>query len=203
MILMKRFLIIAVCILTFAPKSLSQQKHSRIYKNLSIYSDVFRQLDINYVDTINYEQLVETSINAMLGKIDPYTVYIPESQTDDLKFMTTGIYGGIGAVISARNGKVQISDPYEGMPAQLNDVRAGDYILSIDGKNVIGNSVSEVSDLLKGTPHDTITLVLKREGEEKSLERTFERKQIQINPVSYYELIASGMANLPTKRHLN
>ncbi len=191
-----RIIILALSIYALSTTAVADTKHARINKSLAIYTDALRQLDINYVDTINYELLTETSINAMLKQIDPYTVYIPESQTDDLKFMTTGAYGGIGAVISERNGLVQISDPYEGMPAQRNDVRAGDYILSIDGKRVKGYSVSQVSALLKGKTGEAIKITLQRGDEKKVLKKEFLREEIQIHPVAYYELLPNNVGYL-------
>ncbi len=184
------------------PLMSAKQPTSRVDKSLSIYNDVLRQLDINYADTLNYENLTETSINQMLRKLDPYTVYIPESQTNDLRFMTTGKYGGIGAVIMQRTRggdknkeetfDVYISNPYEGKPAQQADVRAGDKILGVDGKNTLGKTTSEVSQMLRGTPGSTITLKLQRYGEEKPITRTFTREEITMNPVDYAVLIDEG-----------
>ena len=181
-------LMLAICL----PAIAQEQKEFRINKNLTIYNDVMRQLDLNYVDTLNYDQMVKTSIDAMLGKLDPYTVYLPEDKTEDLQFMTTGAYGGIGAVISQRNGKSYITDPYEGMPAQRNDVRAGDIILEIDGKSTKGKTLNEVSNMLRGKPHDKIRLKLERYGEKKPIIREFERETIQINPVGYAGIVANG-----------
>lgn len=181
-------LMLAICL----PAIAQEQKEFRINKNLTIYNDVMRQLDLNYVDTLNYDQMVKTSIDAMLGKLDPYTVYLPEDKTEDLQFMTTGAYGGIGAVISQRNGKSYITDPYEGMPAQRNDVRAGDIILEIDGKSTKGKTLNEVSNMLRGKPHDKIRLKLERYGEKKTIIREFERETIQINPVGYAGIVANG-----------
>ncbi len=172
------------------PAIAQEQKEFRINKNLTIYNDVMRQLDLSYVDTLNYEQLVKMSIDAMLGKLDPYTIYLPEDKTEDLQFMTTGAYGGIGAVISQRNGKSYITDPYEGMPAQRNDVRAGDVILEIDGKTTKGKALNEVSNMLRGKPHDKIRLKLERYGEKKPIIREFERETIQINPIGYAGIVA-------------
>ncbi len=172
---------------------------SRVDESLSIYNDVLRQLDINYADTLNYEKLTETSINQMLRQLDPYTVYIPEDKTNDLRFMTTGKYGGIGALIMQRNdttkaGKkitnVYVSNPYEGKPAQRADVRAGDKILEVDGKSTIGKTTSEVSQMLRGTPGSSITIKLQRYGEEKPITRTFTREEIKMNPVDYATLIS-------------
>lgn len=175
------------------PAIAQEQKEFRINKNLTIYNDVMRQLDLNYVDTLNYDQLVKMSIDAMLSKLDPYTVYLPEDKTEDLQFMTTGAYGGIGAVISQRNGKSYITDPYEGMPAQRNDVHAGDIILEIDGKTTKGRTLNEVSNMLRGKPHDKIRLKLERYGEKKPIIKEFERETIQINPISYAGIVSDGI----------
>ncbi len=191
-------LILGSCILIPAT---AKQPTSRVDQSLSIYNDVMRQLDINYADTLNYEKLTETSINQMLRQLDPYTVYIPEDKTNDLRFMTTGKYGGIGAVImqqtdTTKAGKkitnVYISNPYEGKPAQKADVRAGDKILEVDGKSAEGKTTSEVSQMLRGTPGSAITIKLQRYGEAKPITRTFTREEIKMNPVDYAYLIDKG-----------
>jgi len=162
----------------------------RISKNLTIFNSLFRDLDLFYVDTLNYDKMIKSTIDNMLEKLDPYTVYMPEEETDDLTFMTTGEYAGIGAVIMKKGKDICISDPYEGMPAQRNGIRAGDVILEVDGKNIEGLSVSDVSALLKGTPSTTIKLKLKRPGAKKTLEIGFVREKIQVNPVAYSAVIA-------------
>lgn len=177
-------LLFILCILS-ATTVFAENETSRIDKALTIYTDVLRQLDINYADTLNYEQLIDVSIHQMLRKVDPYTVYMPEDKTRDLRFMTTGKYGGIGAMIMQRDKAVYISEPYEGKPAQKNDVRAGDKILSVDGKDVLGKSRAEVSNMLRGVPHSKVTLKLQREGEKKPIEKVIEREDIKINPVDY------------------
>lgn len=164
----------------------------RISKNLSIFNTVFRELDAFYVDTLNYDKMATNAINEMLSKLDPYTVYIPEKETDDLKFMTTGEYAGIGALISKIGNEIYVSEPYEGMPAQRNDVRAGDIILEVDGKSTNGLSVSEVSSRLKGTPNTNIKLKIKRFGSTKTIEKEFLREKIQVNPITYSAIVAPG-----------
>jgi carboxyl-terminal processing protease len=129
--------------------------------------------------------MMKTTIDNMLNKLDPYTVYMPEEETDDLKFMTTGEYAGIGAMIMKKDKDIIVSEPYEGMPAQRSDVRAGDIILEVDGQKVTGLSVSEVSSRLKGTPNTTIKLKLQRFGEKKPILKEFLREKIQVNPVGY------------------
>jgi len=191
---MKKIIQLSIFVFCFSTviygASKPEQRTFRISKNLTIFNSVFRDLDIHYVDTLNYDKMIKTSIDNMLEKLDPYTVYMPEEETDDLKFMTTGEYAGIGALISKSDRGVVISEPYEGKPAQRNGVRAGDIILQIDGKYVNGLTVSEVSALLKGTPNTTIKLRLDRPGGKAPIEISFLREKIQMNPVSYYAVIA-------------
>lgn len=163
----------------------------RINKNLSVFNSVFRELEMNYVDTLNYDKMMKSTIDNMLDKLDPYTVYMPEEETDDLKFMTTGEYAGIGAMIMKKGNEVCVSEPYEGMPAQRNGVKAGDMILEVDGVKVDGKSVSDVSSKLKGTPNTTIKLKLKRPGTPKTIEISFLREKIQVNPVAYSAIVAN------------
>ena len=110
----------------------TDQKNFEIAKNLEIYYSLFRELNMFYVDEVNPEKLVETSINEMLNSLDPYTNYISEDQMEDFRFMTTGEYGGIGALISKHGDKVVIAEPYEGFPAQKFGLQAGE-----DRKSVV------------------------------------------------------------------
>ncbi|MCQ2334178.1 MAG: S41 family peptidase [Paludibacteraceae bacterium] len=174
----------ALCSLSMAAQQSNRESY-RITKNMTIYSDVMRQLDMNYVDTLDYEMLTETAINQMLRRIDPYTMYIPKREDDNLRMMTTGKYGGIGAIIMQRDSAVYIAEPYEGMPAQLNDVLAGDKILEVDGMKCSKKTTKEVSDRLRGKPGTTVHLVLEREGEAKPIVREIERKEIHLPAVSY------------------
>lgn len=182
-------------------------KTVRISNELRIYNDVLRQLDINYVDTLNYEDLTETAINAMLQKVDPYTVYYPKKKENDLKMMTTGKYGGIGAIIQqqeadgsmAKRGTskdstiVVIANPYEGKPAQKNGLLAGDRILEIDGWKTDGQAVSDVSDHLRGEPGSIVHLKLQREGMDKPIIKEFEREQIHLEPVPYSTILEDSI----------
>ncbi|MBQ7996439.1 MAG: S41 family peptidase [Paludibacteraceae bacterium] len=182
-----------------------REKTTRANECIDIFSDVMRQVDVNYVDTLNYGDLTETAINAMLRKIDPYTVYYPKKNDRDLRMLTTGKYGGIGSIIQQRprpstkgavqrnKGKVSKDslwtyavNPYEGKPAQKAGVQAGDRILSVDGKTTKGLSVSEVSNNLRGVPGTTVVLELEREGIDKPFTVSIEREDIHMDPVSYY-----------------
>lgn len=171
-------------------------RNFEINKGLDIYYSLFRELNMFYVDSVDPDKLIKTSIDNMLESLDPYTTYIPESEMENFKFMTTGEYGGIGSLIGQRDEHVIISDPYEGMPAQLAGLKAGDILLEIDGKKLKGLKVSDVSDLLKGVPGTSFNLKVKRPGAKKSLTFDITRDKIQINPVPYYDILENNTGYL-------
>lgn len=167
----------------------NDERNFTIAKNLDIFYTLFRELNSYYVDETNPEQLIKTGIDNMLESLDPYTQYIPESDMDDFKTMTTGEYGGIGALISKNGQYVVISEPYEGFPAQKNGLRAGDRILEIDGHSMVEKNTSDVSEKLKGPASTTVKVKIERPGEKKHLVFDITRQKIQINPVPYYGMV--------------
>jgi carboxyl-terminal processing protease len=164
-----------------------------IAKNLDIYYTLFRELNLYYVDDTKPGDLIKKSIDAMLTSLDPYTVYIPESQMEDFRFMTTGQYGGVGALIRKDGEYVVITEPYEGFPAQKNGINAGDVILEIDGQSIKGKNSSEVSDMLKGQPKTLLKLKLKRPGTTDPIEKNIEREEIKIDAVPYYGVFSDSI----------
>ncbi|HKI89530.1 MAG TPA: S41 family peptidase [Draconibacterium sp.] len=170
------------------------QKNFEIAKNLDIYYTLFRELNMFYVDDINPNKLVKTSIDDMLQSLDPYTNYISEDQIEDFRFMTTGEYAGIGAVIGKQNGKIVISEPYEGFPAQKSGLKAGDIILEVEGKSTSNMSTEDVSNLLKGTANKPVKIKLQRPGEKKPFEVDVVREKISIDPVPYYGMLDNNTA---------
>lgn len=167
----------------------AQDKYARIANSLEIYNAVMRELSINYVDTIDYEQINQAGIKYMLQKLDPYTTFFAESEEDALKMMTTGTYGGIGAIISRQGANILIAEPYEGMPAQRHDIRAGDIIVEVDGKSTKGLQTGDVSQMLRGPQGTEVELLLQRPGEKKTFRKKIIREVIQINPVEYYGML--------------
>ncbi len=189
----KHILYSFLIIFSFSTFSLKGQEKDRTFyinKNLNIFNTVMRELDLFYVDTLDYDKITANSIDYMLHNLDPYTVYMPEEDSEDISLMTKGEYGGIGAVITKSGDDLYISDPYEGMPAQKNGLRAGDIILEVDGKSTKGLTVTEVSSMLRGTPSTKIQLKIKRAGEKKTIEKTFLREKIQIHPIAYSTVIS-------------
>lgn len=186
---------ISVILATFFVFSLSAQKEEKYFKitkNLSVFNSVLRELNAFYVDTLDYDKVVQTGINSMLASLDPYTIYMPEEMTDDIKMMTSGEYAGIGALIMQKDGNVVISEPYEGMPAQKNDLRAGDIILEVDGVNAEGKTTSQVSEMLKGKNGTKIVVKIKRWNKKRPITKKFHRELIQFSPISYHTVLENG-----------
>lgn len=167
----------------------TDQKNFEISKNLDIFYSLVRELNLFYVDDIKPEKLIRTGMDDMLETLDPYTVFIPESEMDEFKFMTTGEYAGIGAVISKHGNQIIVAEPYEGFPAQKSGLRAGDIFLKVDGKQVSSMKVSEVSEMLKGPAKKPINVEVQRPGEKKPFSLDIVREEIQINPVTYYGML--------------
>jgi carboxyl-terminal processing protease len=165
-----------------------------ISKNLDIFATLLKELDKNYADVINPGELTETAIDAMLESMDPYTVYIPESNAEDYKMMTTGQYGGIGALIHKQGEFVVISEPYEGFPAQKSGLKAGDIIMEINGKSMKNKSSDEVSEVLKGEPGVELNILIQRPGEPDTKMMKVVREEIRIPNIPYYGVLPGGIA---------
>ena len=165
-----------------------------IAKNLDIFTTLYKELNTFYVDETDPGDLMKKGIKAMLKSLDPYTTYIPESDIEDFRFMTTGQYGGIGAMITTRGDYVYISEPYEGFPAQKAGLMAGDKILEINGKSAKGKSTEEVSKVLKGQPNTAVTVLIERKNKTKPFEVSFDREQVSVASVPYSAFIEDGIA---------
>lgn len=178
------------------------QKDNRfeVSKNLDIFNALVKEVEMFYVDSVDVEKTVRRGINSMLGSLDPYTEYYPEQEMDKLKMMTTGEYGGIGSYIRGRQeGGVYIIEPFEGMPAALAGLQAGDRILAIDTVDVTEKSSDEVSNLLKGVPNTKMVLKIQRPNEKKPREVELLRKQILVDQVTYYGVRDDGVGYIYLK----
>lgn len=183
-------LILALSLASINP--LTGQNNFEISKNLDIFATLLKELDKNYADQVNPGDLTELAIEAMLESLDPYTVYIPESNAEDYKLMTTGQYGGIGALIHRHGDYVVISEPYEGFPAQKAGLRAGDKILEINGKSMKDKKSDEVSEILKGQPGIELTLLIGR-ADNNPMPIKVVREEIKIPNIPYYGMLKENI----------
>ncbi len=169
------------------------EDYFEVSKNLDIFATLYRELNIYYVDETKPGDLMKNGIDAMLESLDPYTNYIPESDIEDYRFMTTGQYGGIGASVREIGGKVIVTEPYENTPAQKAGLKAGDILLEVGGVKIEGKNSDDISKLLKGQPGTPVKLIVQRPGESKPVELSLLREEIKVKDVPY-----AGMLNSET-----
>ncbi len=160
-----------------------------ISKNMEIFTSVYSEVNRYYVDEVDPNELMAKGIEAMLASLDPYTNYIPENKIEDFRFISTGQYGGIGAVIGNRDDKIMILMPYEGFPADKAGLKIADELIEIDGVNVAGKNTSDISELLKGQAETTVSVKVKRYGKEELIPIKITREKITVESVPYYGMI--------------
>lgn len=158
-----------------------------ISKQLDIFTNVFKEVSLYYVDETQPGELMTEAMESMLESLDPYTTYIPEERVEDFKIQTTGNYGGIGASIRKRGEEIVLTTPYEGFAADKAGFKAGDRILEVDGKPITGKSTSDVSTALKGAAGTEVTLKVERAGQ--VITKTFEREDVHVKSVPYYGML--------------
>jgi carboxyl-terminal processing protease len=166
-----------------------ESRDFRFTKSIDIYISLMRELNAFYVDEIDAEKIVNKGIDAMLSSLDPYTVFYPEEDSGDLDFITTGKYGGFGSLIRKSGDYIVVTNVYRGFPADLNGIKPGDEMISIDGTSLKGVSSDKASDMLKGEPGTEAELVFRRNGTEFT--KKLRRERISIPAVPYYGMIDS------------
>lgn len=174
---------------TFAQKD--KDHDFKVAKNMDVFNAIYKNLDMMYVDTLNADEVIGYGIKAMLGSLDPYTTYYPESDQKELKRMLTGKYAGVGALIRYNNQlqTVVIDEPYENMPAAEAGLKKGDVILSIADTSMVGKEVSYVSDHLRGEPGTSFIIKIKRPSTGKEMKMKVTRRTIQMPYLPYYGML--------------
>ncbi|MBL4863014.1 MAG: PDZ domain-containing protein [Crocinitomicaceae bacterium] len=170
----------------------AQSNGFEVIRSLELMDQIYEHLEKYYVDDLHSGNLSKVAIDAMLKELDPYTVYYHESDIEDYQLITTGQYGGIGALIRKIDEYVYISEPYEGNPAQMSGLKSGDKILEIDGKSMKGKSSTEVSSALKGQKGTEVELLIERNGTEQKKIK-FERDEIKLADVPYSGMLTESI----------
>ena len=178
----------------FVSTAATRSPKSAVARNIDVFNSVMKELQTNYVDSIDVEASVRTAIDAMLETLDPYTEYIPRDKRDDFNSQNNGEYAGIGAMIVQRDGGVYIEEPYAGAPSAKAGLKAGDLIVAIDGDTMLSKPSSTVSERLRGAPGSTIKVTVKRPYTPDSiLVLDVTREKIRIPSVPYFGTVAPGI----------
>jgi carboxyl-terminal processing protease len=170
-----------------------------IAKNLDIYATLFKELNRYYVDEINPNKTVKTSIDAMLKSFDPYTVYYAEDDIEDYMTMTTGKYNGIGIVTGNRNGRITIMLIDEGTPAEKAGLKIGDEIVKVDGIDLKSKKGVDPGKLIKGQTGTSVKLTVKRYGTDKLEDIAVTRDVVKLKNVPYYGMINDEVGYIDLK----
>ena len=178
----KKFLIsiILIC-LTFTQKVNSSEID--IYKKIDLFGEVLEKINNEYVDEINQSESMDYAINGLLQSLDPYSAYMPPEIFNEMQTETSGKFGGLGIEVGMESGVVKVISPIDDTPASKAGIKAGDYIVKIDGIQVQGKSLSEAVDLMRGEVGSSIELTVRRRGEKKALTFNIVRQIIQIQSV--------------------
>lgn len=188
----RKCLLPALVILGLAGVS-TQLNDFEVAKNLELFSNIYRELNTYYVDEVDPEYLMETGVEAMLKSLDPYTTYIPADEVAQFRSSITGRYGGVGASIVVRDKGIIITDVYANAPAGRAGLRAGDRMLSIDGKSLEKADLQMVSLLMRGAPKSTVNLTVERPLEKEPLTFNMVREEIKVDNTPYYGILEGNI----------
>jgi len=188
----KKMFVVLLTLCLYSPYIFSQSNRFEIIKNLELIDEIYENLEKYYVETPKPGSMSIAGINAMLADLDPYTVFYPESDIEDYRLMTTGQYGGVGAMIRKIGDFVFFIEPYENSPAAKAGVIAGDKVISIDGRSMQGKNTEEVSTALKGPKGTAVEVKVERANNKQEVIR-IERDEIKLPNIPYSGMLDSDI----------
>ena len=187
---MIRFIPAALAAVLISASACAQSKSFKLGQWIEIENSILKELNRSYVDSLPLDRMMRSGIDAMLENLDPYTMYIPEEENEDLQMMLSKTYGGIGAIIYKQvDSNVVINEPYYGSPAYKNGLVCGDEIISIDGKPTKGLAAAESSDRMKGKPGTTVNFKVKKLRSGDTVDVAIVRERIHIPDVEYVGML--------------
>jgi carboxyl-terminal processing protease len=203
----KKSAIAAMIVLSFAFVSLGFLSESgdtnyllKIYRGIDMYGRVYKEIAVNYVDTLDPEEFMRAGIDGMLKTLDPYTVYIGDKENDEIDLITTGKYGGVGITIGQRDGFITIINLLEGFSAAKQGMEVGDRILEVEGKATKGSSMEAVRQLVRGTPGTELRMKIEREGEKKPIDFVLVREEILVRNIAYSGYVSQNVGYIKLER---
>lgn len=197
--IIRQFFLVAALLLSAgtgitASAQVVENHNSKVARNLEIFNEIYKALDLFYVDTLAADTVIRWAIDGMLMKVDPFTGYYP-ADDEDLRQMATGKYAGIGSIIRyhKKHDRVVIDEPYANTPSQDSGLRAGDIILTVDGKDIKGMMPTRVTEMLRGEAGTTLELRFLRPGEKNPRTVHITRRTIQLPAIPYYGIMDDGV----------
>jgi carboxyl-terminal processing protease len=172
----------------------------KIYKGIDTYSKVYKEIAINYVDTLDPEEFMRSGIDGMLRTLDPYTVYIGEKENDEIDLVTTGKYGGVGVSIGLRDGYITIINLLEGFSAAKQGMEIGDRIIEVESKATKGMTLEAIRMLVRGAPGTELKMKIEREGERQPIDFVLLREEIPVRNITYTGYVANGIGYIRLER---
>jgi carboxyl-terminal processing protease len=172
----------------------------KIDRGISLFGRVYKEIAANYVDEVDPEKFMEAGIDGMLGTLDPYTVYISKEEGDEVDLLTNGKYGGIGVTIGVRDGALKVINVMDGYSAQRQGIVPGDVLLEVDGVPVADKKADDVRNLTRGEPGTEVRVTIRREGQERPLNFTLVREEIQLHNVTYADVVSPGFGYVKLER---
>lgn len=192
--MLKRYFLILFTTFLFSPVFSQGNTDFEISKNLDIYSAVFKQLYLHYAEDFEVGDLNKRAIDAMLYSLDPYTNYYPEADIEDVRYLRTGKYGGVGAAIHAQNDTIIVGSVLENYPFYNAGIRPGDKLLAADGLSLVGKTTAEMSEILKGNAGSTLKLEILKSRSNQVIKKEIQRAEIKILNVPFYGMPDDGIA---------
>lgn len=173
----------------------ADELYAKIHHNMGLFGDIYREISLRYVDQIDPDEFVQAGIDGMLETLDPYTVYIPEEDTDDIDVITYGKYGGVGIEIGVRGEDkvLTVISAMDDSPAQRVGMRSGDRVIEVDGQSMIGKSTRDASRLLRGEPDTHVMIKVERPGAIEPIEFDLSRQVINVKDVAYSGFVEPGI----------
>ena len=178
----------------FSGSVYSQSDNFKTGKSLSVQYNLLKTLQSQYVDSIDIEKLITTGVHSFLETLDPYTVYIPEEEEDEIEMMTTASYGGVGAVIRKHDEGIMVVQPYKNTPSAKMGMVPGDLILQINDKSAKGLEVADASAMMKGVPGTKLKLIIKKVRTKDTVEVVLKRERVHLSDLIYAGILRDSVA---------
>jgi carboxyl-terminal processing protease len=192
--------LLAMTFFGFVSEGGDAEYYLKIYRGIDAYSKVYKEITINYVDSLDPEEFMRAGIDGMLRTLDPYTVYIGEKENDEIDLITNGKYGGVGITIGLRDGYVTVINLLEGFSAAKQGVEVGDRIIEVEGKATKGTSLEGIRQFVRGAPGTELKMRIEREGEKKPIDFVLMREEISVHNITYAGYVVDGIAYVRLER---